>query len=301
MTMGEAYIEAGGPRRDAYLTSTRRIASQAGLCYRYRVARQRARGGHQQRRQPRIRAALCATCLVDQFFPEVGEATVKVLRHLGVDVTFPWNQTCCGQIGFNGGYRAEAADIARHFIEVFEGEEHVVVPSGSCASMIKVYYPQLFAEDPEMRDRAMAIGERTHELTDFIVNVLGVTDVGASFRGLVTYHDACHLLRELGISEEPRSLIENVRGVEFQEMAKSDGCCGFGGLFAVKFPEISEAILGDKLENIAASGAQTVVASDCGCLMHMRGALRRSGSSVRPLHIAELLAEGIDDSAPQRR
>ena len=226
---------------------------------------------------------------------------MKVLRHLGVDVTFPENQTCCGQIGFNGGYRAEAADIARHFIDVFESEEHVVVPSGSCASMIKVYYPQLFADDPEMQERAMAIGERTHELTDFIVNVLGVTDVGASFRGLVTYHDACHLLRELGISEEPRSLIQNVRGVELQEMAKSDGCCGFGGLFAVKFPEISEAILGDKLENIADSGAQTLVASDCGCLMHMRGALRRSGSSVRPLHIAELLAEGIDDSAPQRR
>jgi L-lactate dehydrogenase complex protein LldE len=167
--------------------------------------------------------------------------------------------------------------------------------------MIKVYYPKLFADDPEMRDRAMAIGERTYELTDFIVNVLGVTDVGASFRGLVTYHDACHLLRELGISEEPRSLIQNVRGVELQEMAKSDECCGFGGLFAVKFPEISRAILGDKLENIADSGAQTVVASDCGCLMHMRGALRRSGSSVRPLHIAELLAEGIDDSSPQRR
>jgi len=160
--------------------------------------------------------------------------------------------------------------------------------------MIKNYYPELFADDPDMLERATAVGERTHELTDFIVNVLGVTEVGGVSEGLVTYHDACHLLRELGISEEPRTLIQNTRGVELQEMPKSDACCGFGGLFSVKFPEISTAILNEKLGNIADTGASTLVANDCGCLMQIRGALQRQGSKVRPKHIAELLAEGLD-------
>jgi len=232
--------------------------------------------------------------LVDQFFPEVGVATVKVLRHLGVDVAFPEDQTCCGQIGFNAGYRKEAADVARHFVDTFESYDYVVAPSGSCASMIKNYYPELFGDDPEMLERAKAVGEKTYEFSDFIVNVLGVTEVGGTATGLVTYHDACHLLRELGISEEPRSLIAGVRGVEMQEMAKSDACCGFGGLFSAKFPEISTAMLDEKLQNVADTGASSVVANDCGCLMQMRGALRRSGSAVHPKHIAELLAEGLD-------
>jgi L-lactate dehydrogenase complex protein LldE len=221
-------------------------------------------------------------------------ATVKVLRHLGVDVAFPADQTCCGQIGFNAGYRKEAADVARHFIETFESYDHIVAPSGSCASMIKNYYSELFADDPNMLDRAKAVGEKTHELSDFIVNVLGVTEVGGTSTGLVTYHDACHLLRELGISEEPRALIEGVRGVEMQEMAQSDACCGFGGLFSVKFPEISTAMLGEKLQAVADTGASAVVANDCGCLMQMRGALHRAGSNVQPKHIAELLAEGLE-------
>ena len=217
-----------------------------------------------------------------------------MLRHLGVDVSFPEDQTCCGQVGFNGGFRSDAADVAHHFIEVFENEPNIVVPSGSCASMIKVYYRELFANDPDWLERANAVAERTHELTDFIVNVLGVTDMGSAFPGLVTYHDACHLLRELCISSEPRALIEGVRGVELQEMPNSDACCGFGGLFSVKFPEISTAILEAKLESIEASGADTVVATDCGCLMHMRGALTRRGSRTRPMHIAELLAQGLE-------
>ena len=258
------------------------------------MARRRGRGSGQRRKPPRIRVALCATCLVDQFYPEVGEATVRVLRHLGVDVAFPEAQTCCGQIGFNGGFRNEAADIARHFVETFESYDHIVAPSGSCTSMIKNYYRELFDDDPDMLERAIAVGEKTHELTDFIVNVLGVTEVGGVSHGLVTYHDACHLLRELGISEEPRTLIQNTRGIEFHELPKSDGCCGFGGLFSVKFPEISTAILNEKLGNIAETGASTLIANDCGCLMHMRGALHRQGSNVRPKHIAELLAEGLD-------
>ena len=234
--------------------------------------------------------ALCAACLVDQFFPEVGEAVTTVLRRLDVDVTFPEEQTCCGQIAFNGGYRTEAAAVARHFMDVFESERHVVVPSGSCAAMIKVYYQELFRDDPDDLERAQALAEKTHELTDFIVNVLEVTDVGSPSRGLVTYHDSCHLLRELGISAEPRRLIEGVPGVELQEMPNSEVCCGFGGLFSVKFARISTAILDDKLEAIRASGADTVVANDCGCLMHMRGAIERRGMAVRAVHIAELLA-----------
>ncbi len=231
------------------------------------------------------------TCLVDQFYPEVGVAAVKVLRRLGVDVTFPEDQTCCGQIAFNGGFRSHAADVAKHFLDVFENEEQVVVPSGSCASMIKVYYPELFEDDPETLERAQAVGEKTRELSDYIVNVVGTADVGAASEGLVTYHDACHLLRELRISEAPRSLIGSVRGVELQEMENSDACCGFGGLFSVKFPEISTAILDEKLKSIAESGAGAVVANDCGCLMHIRGAMERRGMNVRAVHIAELLAE----------
>ena len=265
------------------------VQGEALVCYRRPVARSRGRRGP-PRRPPKVQAALCATCLVDQFFPEVGEAVVTVLRRLDVDVTFPEEQTCCGQIAFNGGYRKEAADVARHFMDVFENERHVVVPSGSCASMIKVYYRELFRDDPDDLERALALGEKTHELTDFIVNVLAVTDVGSLARGLVTYHDSCHLLRELGISAEPRSLIGGVSGVELQEMPNADACCGFGGLFSVKFPEISIAILDEKLDAIRASGADTVVANDCGCLMHMRGAIERRGMSVRAIHIAELLA-----------
>lgn len=235
--------------------------------------------------------ALCATCLVDQFFPEVGVAAVKVLRRLGGEVSFPEEQTCCGQIAFNGGFRSDAADIAKHFLDVFENEESVVVPSGSCASMIKVYYKELFDDDPETLERAKAVSEKTYELTDYIVNVVGTPDVGAVSQGLVTYHDSCHLLRELGVSAEPRELIANVDGVELQEMEDSSACCGFGGLFSVKYPHISTAILEEKLKNIAGSGADTLVANDCGCLMHIRGAMERQGMRTRAVHIAELLAE----------
>ena len=215
-----------------------------------------------------------------------------MLRRLGVDVSFPEDQTCCGQIAFNGGFREEAADVARRFLDVFENEEQVVIPSGSCASMVKVYYQELFQHEPDTLERARAVGEKTRELSDYIVNVVGTDDVGAASSGLVTYHDACHLLRELRISAEPRRLIEGVAGVELQEMRNPDACCGFGGLFSVKFPHISTAILEEKLRSIAGSGAETLVANDCGCLMHIRGAVERRGMNVRAVHIAELLAEG---------
>ena len=245
--------------------------------------------------KPKFRAAFCATCLVDQFYPEVGVAAVKTLRRAGVDVSFPEEQTCCGQIAFNGGFRSHAAEAARRFLDVFESEEQIVVPSGSCASMIKVYYLELFEDDPDALERARAVGEKTREFSDYLVNVVGAADIGsadgsASAQGLVTYHDACHLLRELRISDAPRALIGSVPGVELQEMADADACCGFGGLFSVKFPEISTAILDEKLRNIAESGASAVVANDCGCLMHIRGAMERRGIKARAMHLAELLA-----------
>lgn len=214
-----------------------------------------------------------------------------MLRRLGVNVSFPEDQTCCGQIAFNGGFRSHAADVAKHFLDVFENEEQVIVPSGSCASMIKVYYRELFENDQETLERAQAVSEKTRELSDYIVNVVGTPDVGSEAAGVVTYHDACHLLRELRISQPPRDLINGVQGVELQEMENSEACCGFGGLFSVKFPEISTAILDEKLKTIAESGADTVVANDCGCLMHIRGAMERRGMNVRAMHIAELLAE----------
>ena len=200
------------------------------------------------------------------------------------------DQTCCGQIAFNGGFRKEAEAIARRFLDVFATEEYVVVPSGSCATMIKVFYRELFAADPETLERVERLAERTYELSDFIVNVLGVRNTGGSFAGKVTYHDACHLLRELHISEEPRALISGVLGTELVEMTDSETCCGFGGLFSVKYPEISMAILEQKLKSVQASGAGVLVANDCGCLMHIAGAMARQGMPVRAMHLAELLA-----------
>ena len=237
-----------------------------------------------------VKASLCVTCLVDQFFPEVGTATVNSLRKAGVDVDFPSEQTCCGQIAFNGGFQSEAKKIAERFLDIFEGENHVVVPSGSCASMIKVYYLELFKDDPTLLERAQKLSERTHELSEFLVNIAGQQEIETSFNGKVTYHDACHLLRELGVSKEPRELIQSVEGLEFSEMVDSDRCCGFGGLFSVKYPEISEAILNEKLRNIESSGADVVVANDCGCLMHIRGAMSRKGMRQKALHIAQLLS-----------
>ena len=233
------------------------------------------------------------TCLVDQFFPEVGVATVRVLRKAGVEVDFPGEQTCCGQIAFNGGFQAEAKEVAERFLDIFDGDGYVVVPSGSCATMMKVYYLELFKDDPVLLERAQRLSERTHELSDFLVNVVETDDVESTFQGSVTYHDACHLLRELHISSEPRDLIEGVQGADLKEMTGADSCCGFGGLFAVKYPDISAAILDEKLQNIEATGADTLVANDCGCLMHIRGAMTRRGMRQRAMHLAEVLAAGV--------
>jgi L-lactate dehydrogenase complex protein LldE len=220
----------------------------------------------------------------------VGEATVKVLRGLGVEIGFPEGQTCCGQPAYNAGYHREATEVARRFIDVFEGDGYVVVPSGSCAAMIKAHYPYLFRDDPDLLAKVEQLAQRTHELSGFLVNVMEASDTGGSFTGKVTYQQACHLLRDLGISSEPRVLIRGVRGAELSEMDQCDTCCGFGGLFSVKQPHISTAMLDDKLDAIVATGADLVVSNDMGCLMHLSGAISRRGLRVRTMHLAEFLA-----------
>ncbi len=235
-----------------------------------------------------MRVQLMITCLADQLAPRIGEATVRLLEQLGHDVVFPEAQTCCGQPPFNDGFRADAAALAARTVEVFAAPFPVVVPSGSCATMVRRFYPELLAGGPSAAG-AHELAARTYELSEFLVRVLGVEDVGARFDGRVTYHDSCHLLRELGVRDEPRRLLARVRGLELVESPQADQCCGFGGAFAVKFAEISAAIMDAKLAAIEATGAEAVVAADWGCLMHVAGGLRRRGSRIRALHIAEIL------------
>ena len=230
------------------------------------------------------------TCLGDLFFPEVGVAMVKLLRRLGVTVEFPEGQTCCGMPLFNSGYHPDAAAVAARTVDLFAGSEHVVVPSGSCAWMVKAEYPGLLAHDTGRRAAALALAARTRELSQFLVEVLGVETVESSFRGRVTYHDSCHLLRGLGESRSPRALLRAVKGVELVELPGADECCGFGGSFSVRLPEVSTAILGKKLDNVERTGADCLVACDAGCLMQMGGGLSRRRSRVRALHLAQVLA-----------
>jgi L-lactate dehydrogenase complex protein LldE len=242
-----------------------------------------------------MRVSLFITCLVDQLFPSVGEAMVKTLRGLGVEVIFNEAQTCCGQPAFNSGYRADARAMAEHFVEVFEREraDFIVAPSGSCTAMVRNFYAELFHApgDEIWRERLERVRSRLREFSEFIVRELGVEDVGARFAGRVTYHDACHLLRELRIADEPRRLIRAVRDLEFIEMAAPDTCCGFGGTFAVKYAEISNSILQEKLAHLAESGAEYVIANDSSCLMQIAGGLSRARSPVKTMHLAELLAK----------
>jgi len=239
------------------------------------------------------RVALFITCLADQLFPQVGDCVVEVLGRLEVEVTFNPKQTCCGQPAFNTGYRQEAREVASRFLDLFDDAEYVVAPSGSCTSMIRVFYPELFAGDPERLRKAQNLGSRLFEFSEFLVKVLQVEDVGASFPHRVAYHDSCHLLRELGIEEEPRRLIRAVRGVELLELQDHRLCCGFGGTFAVKFPEVSVAMAEDKLRAATAAGAQYLVANDASCLMHLAGLIHRQGLPLQTMHLAELLAKRL--------
>jgi L-lactate dehydrogenase complex protein LldE len=237
------------------------------------------------------RASLMVTCLGDLFFPEVGVSIVRLLRKLGVAVDVPADQTCCGLPLFNSGYHADAAAVARRTVTLFKDSEHVVVPSGSCAWMVKHEYPGLLADSPLAR-AASGLAARTHEFSQFLVRVLGVTEFTAAVPGRVTYHDSCHLLRGLHESQSPRTLLGKLKGAELVPLPGADECCGFGGSFAVRLPEVSSQILAKKLANVESTGAGCLVACDAGCLMQMGGGLTRAKSRVRAVHLAELLDGG---------
>ena len=238
-----------------------------------------------------MKVSLFITCLVDQLCPQVGVAAVKVLRRSGCEVVFDERQTCCGQPAFNTGYRKEARKFAEKFVEIFEQSdaEYIVSPSGSCTAMVK-HFHELFPDDKSWRERCEKIAAKTYEFSSFLVNVLKIETTNAKFSGKLTWHDACHGLRDLNIRREPRKLLKAVENAEFIELQGADVCCGFGGTFSVKFPEISAAILDNKIEAIENSGADAVVSCDASCLMQIGGRLSRINSKVKPLHIAEILA-----------
>ena len=233
---------------------------------------------------------LFVTCLVDTFFPKVGLAMVEVLQRAGADVEFARDQTCCGQPTFNAGLRAEARRIAEHTIKTFEDADgDVVLPSGSCAHMIRHNYAELFADDAAWLVRAKALAARTYEFTEYLVDVLHFSDAGARWDGTLTYHPTCHLHRGLGIDRQPRLLLANVRGAEVRELPQAQDCCGFGGIFSIEHPELSAEMLKRKINNLEASGSPTLVVCDAGCLMHIQGGLHRNKMPQRVVHISEVL------------
>jgi L-lactate dehydrogenase complex protein LldE len=237
-----------------------------------------------------VTVQLFVTCIIDTLYPETGEAVVRVLEKAGASVSFPPGQTCCGQPAFNAGLLRQARQMAVQTLRAFESYPGpVVVPSGSCAAMIRNSYPELFADDPQWLFRAKALAGRTYELTEFLVDVTGITDVGCRYKGRITYHSSCHLLRGLGVDRQPRSLLAAVKDAEFVELPDTGDCCGFGGVFSVEHPEISTAMLDRKIANIDASGADLVVACDAGCVTNINGGLHRRHKNPKAVHIADLL------------
>lgn len=247
-------------------------------------------------RRPKV--GLFVTCLVDLMRPTIGFAAAKLIEDSGCDVEVPSAQTCCGQPAYNSGDRKDTRAIARQVIAAFEPYDYVVAPSGSCGGMLKFHYAELFSEEPEWKRRAEAFGEKVHELVSFLHDVRGMRTVDAAFDGSVTYHDSCSGLRELGIRAQPRKLLKSVKGLKLVELKDSDVCCGFGGTFCVKYPDISNAIVEEKARNIAESGASTLLAGDLGCLMNMAGKLQREGRPVHTRHVAEVLAGMTDETPP---
>jgi L-lactate dehydrogenase complex protein LldE len=244
-----------------------------------------------------MRIALFVTCLGDVLFPDIGRATVAVLEGLGREVVFPAGQTCCGQMHTNTGYQHDAVGLVRHHVEVFEqaladGCEAVVAPSGSCAGSVRHQHAMLArrAGDEALASRAEAVAARTYELSELLVDVLGVTDVGASYPHRVTYHPTCHSLRMLRVGDRPLQLLRKVRGIDLVELPAADTCCGFGGTFSVKNADTSTAMLADKMAAVVSTGAEVVTAGDASCLMHIGGGLSRLRTGVRPVHLAEILA-----------
>jgi len=245
------------------------------------------------------RVALFVTCLVDLYRPSVGFAALKLLEGAGCRVEVPDAQTCCGQPAYNSGDRASARDLARRVIDAFLRYDYVVAPSGSCAGMISHHYPGLFGDDdPHYRGRAEQLAAKTHELVSFLTDVMGVEAVQARHEGTVTYHDSCSGLRELGIKAQPRKLLASVQGLTLKELTDPEVCCGFGGTFCVKYPEISTRMVTDKVKDIAGTGATTLLAGDMGCLLNMAGRLQREGAQVGARHVAEVLAGMTGEVAP---
>ena len=244
------------------------------------------------------RVGLFVTCLVDLFRPTVGFSAVKLLEAAGCAVEVPTAQTCCGQPAFNSGDRRDTKAIARQVIATFEPFDFVVAPSGSCAGMIKHHYPELFADDPADHLRATHLAARTHELVSFLVDIRGMTRVDATFAGTVTYHDSCSGLRELGVKTQPRRLLSSVAGLDLRELPTAETCCGFGGTFCVKYPDISNKMVADKAADIEGTGAEMILAGDLGCLLNMAGKLKRQGSRVAVRHVAEVLAGMTADAPP---
>jgi len=244
-----------------------------------------------------ISVGLFATCLVDLTRPSVGFATAKLLEDASCRVSVPTAQSCCGQPAYNSGDNADTEAIARKVIKTFEVFDYVVVPSGSCGGMIKHHYVQLFESDPAMASRARALAAKTHELVSFLVDVLKVDSTDATYDGTVTYHDSCSGLREMNIKDQPRALLNAVPGLTITESQERETCCGFGGLFCVKYPDISGRMVDAKVDDILATGADTLLAGDLGCLMNIAGRLQRRGSSVQVRHIAEVLAGMTDGPA----
>lgn len=232
------------------------------------------------------RVGLFVTCLVDLFRPNVGFATIKLLEKAGCQVEVPTAQTCCAQPAYNNGDLANSRAIAKQVIDIFDEFDYIVAPSGSCAGMLKQHYPQLFQDEPQWQAKAQAFAERCYELVSFLTDVCGITKVDASFEQTVTYHDACSGLRELGIKTQPRQLLNSVQGLKLIEMEEANVCCGFGGTFCVKFPEISARMVSDKVANIQATGAQVLLAGDMGCLLKIAGR-----TPVKVYHVAEVLAD----------
>ena len=245
-----------------------------------------------------MRVALFVTCLVDLFRPTIGFAAVKLLEEAGCTVEVPRTQTCCGQPAYNSGDRANAKEIALQVFDAFAGYEHVVAPSGSCAGMIRVHYPELFVDDPVHLQRAQELAGRSWELVSFLVDVCGMRSVTTQWHRNVTYHDACSGLRELAVKGQPRRLLGSVTGLTLRELPGAEVCCGFGGTFCIKYPEISDKMVADKAGDIAATGAEAVLAGDLGCLLNIAGKLYREGRRVEARHVAEVLAGMTGDVPP---
>ncbi len=245
-----------------------------------------------------VRVGLFVTCLVDLYRPSVGFAAVKLLEAAGCSVEVPRAQTCCGQPAYNSGDRTDTKAIARQVIAAFAGFDYVVAPSGSCAGMIREHYAELFADEPQVFNEVQHLAKRTYELVSFLSDIMGMTSVTARYDGVATYHDSCSGLRELGVKEQPRKLLRTVSGLRLAELPGAEICCGFGGTFCIKYPAISDKMVTDKAKDIEATGADTLLAGDLGCLLNMAGKLTRRGGAVRCRHVAEVLADMTAEAPP---